>query len=167
MRRIIACIAAGLLLSACATTQRIDAAGDVHAFLISVRDNDGSSFNRYVDRKAIASSLEARLIGEANRAEASREVKVAAATLAGPAANLVTQTLVRPSVFRLVAFNLGYTPDKPIPSQLNIASGLRYVDGGRVCAAQSRKDPCLLTFAREEGTWRLVSIDAPVRDLKL
>lgn len=167
MRRILAFLSAVLLVSGCATTERIDAAGDVHNFLVAVRDNDGPSFNRYVDRPAIATSLEGRLIREASNVGASRNVKLAAAALAGPAASLATQALVRPSVFRMVAFNLGYTPDKPIPGQLNIASGLRYVDGGRVCAAKSKKDPCLLTFAREEGTWRLVSIDAPVSDLKL
>lgn len=166
MRQLPPALAAALALSACATTQRIDAAADVHAFLIAVRDNDGPSFNRYVDRPAIARNLEGRLMEEAARS-GSKKAQAAAVVLAGPASSVAAQTLVRPSVFRMVAYNLGYTPDQPIPNQLNIASGLRYVDGGRVCAAQSKKDPCLLTFAREDGTWRLVAIDAPTRDLKL
>lgn len=168
MRRIaLACLATGLLASGCATTQRIDAAADVHQFLVAVRDNDGAAFNRYVDRPAIARNLEGRLIAEASASGASPSVKVAAAALAGPAAGIAAQTLVRPSVFRLVAFNLGYTPDQPIPGTMNIASGLRYESEGRVCAAKSRRDPCLLTFAHEGETWRLVAIDAPLRDLKL
>jgi hypothetical protein len=70
-------------------------------------------------------------------------------------------------VLRYVAVNLGYGPDKPLPRTLDIAAALRPVDSGRVCAANSKKSPCLLTFAREDGVWRLVSIDAPLRDLRL
>jgi hypothetical protein len=158
---------AALSLGACATTQRIDAAADVHNFLASVRDDDKAAFERYVDRRALTSSLELRIETEAARSEASPQLKLAAAALAGPAAKLLQQTLIRPSVFRLVAAQLGYTPDRPLPRTLDIAGGLRYVDDGRVCAAKGKKGPCLLTFAREGDTWRLVSIDAPVKDLKL
>ena len=35
-----------LLLSSCATAQRYDAAGDVHALLIAIRDNDSAAFER-------------------------------------------------------------------------------------------------------------------------
>ena len=94
-------------------------------------------------------------------------VTLVATALAGPTAKLLQQTLIRPSVFRLVAAQLGYTPDRPLPKALDIAGGLRYLEDGRVCAAKSKKGPCLLTFAREGDTWRLVSIDAPVKDLKL
>jgi hypothetical protein len=154
-------------LGACATAERVDAAHDVHSFLMAVRDNDGPSFNRYVDRRAISVSLEGRLVQEARRSDMPRELRLAGAALAGPAAEVVTDTLVRPSVFRLIAYNLGYTRDQPIPKTLNIASGLRYMDEGRVCAAKSKSAPCLLTFEREGDVWRLVSIDAPLRDLQL
>jgi hypothetical protein len=167
MRPILIAAAAALALSACATTQRVDAAADVHAFLVSVRNDDKASFERYVDRRALTTNLEMRIQTEAVRADTPREFKLAATALAGPAAKLIEQTLVRPSVFRLVAANLGYTPDQPLPRTLDIAGGLRYVEDGRVCAAKSKRGPCLLTFARESDTWRLVSIDAPIRDLKL
>lgn len=154
-------------LSGCATVERVDAAQDVHGFLMAVRDNDGPAFNRYVDRRAISVSLEGRLIQEARRADAPPELRLAGQALSGVAAEVVTNTFVRPSVFRLIAFNLGYTPDQPIPRPTVIASGLRYMDEGRVCAARSKGAPCLLTFEREGDVWRLVSIDAPLRDLRL
>jgi hypothetical protein len=69
-------------------------------------------------------------------------------------------------VLRLVAEEMGYTPSKPLPKTLNIAGALRHLDNGRVCAAKGRRDPCLLTFARVGDTWKLVSIDAPLKDLK-
>ena len=167
MRAALIATTAALALSACATTQRVDAAADVHAFLLSVRNDDKASFERYVDRRALTAKLEMRIQTEAARSDGPRELKLVAATLAGPAAQLIQTTLVRPSVFRLVAANLGYTPDQPLPKTLDIAGGLRYVENGRVCAAKSKRGPCLLTFAREEDTWRLVSIDAPIKDLKL
>ena len=44
----------GLLsLTACATTQRLSAAGDVHSLLVAVRDNDRATFDAHVDRPAL------------------------------------------------------------------------------------------------------------------
>jgi hypothetical protein len=165
MRPILACLTV-LTLAACSTVERVDAAADVHSFLVAVRDNDGPAFSRYVDRPAIARSLEVRLRAEARNADVPREVRAIGAVLAAPAASVLTETLIRPSVFRYVATEMGYTPDRPLPRTFDIAGGLRPIDSGRVCAAESKNGPCLLTFAREGDTWKLVSIDAPLKDLK-
>ena len=66
-----------------------------------------------------------------------------------------------------MAVSLGYSPDKPLPKQLSIAAALRPTGPGRVCAAKGKADPCLLTFAREEDTWRLVGFDGAISQLKL
>ena len=165
MRPILACLAV-LMLAACSTVERVDAAADVHSFLVSIRDNNGPEFSRYVDRPAIASSLAYRLRSEAREADVPKEVRALALVIAAPAATVATQALIRPSVLRLVAEEMGYTPSKPLPRTFDIAGGLRPVESGRVCAAKSKRGPCLLTFAREGDTWRLVSIDAPLKDLK-
>jgi hypothetical protein len=159
--------AAALALGACATADRVDAAADIHAFLVAVRDNDKVGFEQHVDRGALTRSFEYRIQAEAARADTPKEIKIAAAALSGPAAKVAEATLVRPSVFRFVAYNLGYKPGEPLPKTIHIAAALRPVDSGRVCAAESKKSPCLLTFAREGDAWRLVSIDAPLRDLRL
>ena len=52
---------AALALSACATAHRLDAAGDVHALLISIRDNDQAAFDAHVDRPALKKDLQAKL----------------------------------------------------------------------------------------------------------
>ena len=165
MRLILAGLAA-LTLAACSTVERVDAAGDIHSFLVSIRDNDGQAFSRYVDRPAIARSLAFRLRSEAREADVPREVRALGLVLAAPAASVATEALIRPSVLRLVAEEMGYTPSRPLPKTLNIAGALRHVEGGRVCAAKGARDPCLLTFEREGDTWKLVSIDAPLKHLK-
>src|SRR3954463_11651228 len=105
--RLIAAAAALLMLSGCAPAERVDAAADVHAFLVAVRDNDKVGFEQHVDRGALTRSFEYRIQAEAARADTSSEIKLAAAALAGPAAKVAEAALVRPSVFRFVAYNLG------------------------------------------------------------
>ena len=80
---------------------------------------------------------------------------------------LAGEALIRPQVFRDVAEFYGYTPAKPLPSQFTIAAALRSLPDGRVCAAKKKGGPCLITFANEQGVWRLVSFDGDVAMLRL
>ena len=57
----------GLLAASCAGVDRYDAAGNVHAFLISIRNGDTQTFNAYVDRPALKEQLRARLLAAAAR----------------------------------------------------------------------------------------------------
>jgi hypothetical protein len=156
-----------LLASACATTQRIEAGGDVHALLIAIRDDDHASFDAHVDRVALERELEARLLERTQQPAASDTVKALGALLARPLAQLAGDALIRPKVFRAVAEHYGYRPQTPIPSQLEIAGALRALPDGRVCAAKTHNGPCLITFADEDGTWRLVSFDGDISLLRL
>ena len=54
-------VAAALMLAACATVQKVSAAGDVHALLISIRDNDTATFDAHVDHEALKAELQSRL----------------------------------------------------------------------------------------------------------
>jgi hypothetical protein len=159
--------AAMLLVSACATTQRIDAAGDVHALLIAIRDDDHAAFDAHVDREALEHELEGRLLDRTQQPGADDTVKTLGALLARPLARLAGDALIRPKVFRAVAEYYGYRQETPIPNQLEIAGALRALPDGRVCAAKSHKGPCLITFANEAGTWRLVSFDGDISLLRL
>ena len=87
--------------------------------------------------------------------------------LAHPLARLAGDTFLRPGVFRTIAEYYGYKPGAPLPNQLVIAGALRALPDGRVCAARRHGGPCLLTFADEAGTWRLISFDGDIADLKL
>lgn len=164
-RRALAPIAvlALMLLAACATATRVDAAGDVHAFLVAVRDNDRSAFERHVDRTALKRQLEARIL-DASRGRGRTE-QLAALVLAGPAAKAAVDTLIRPEVFRVTAEYFGYRPTTPIPGRLAIAGALRYRPDGTVCAVAKQKGACLLIFANEGGVWRLTGFEGDLNDL--
>jgi hypothetical protein len=58
-----------------------------------------------------------------------------------------------------VADYYGYRPDMPIPGPLSLAAALSPLPDGRVCARGRKDGPCLLTFAEEDGVWRLVAFD--------
>lgn len=164
IKALLALTAAALSLSACATVDRLDAAGDVHTLLTAIRDKDRATFDAHVDRQALKGEIEARLMAEARSRKVDDKWAAVAAVLAGPAADLAGDALIRPETFRAAATYYGYTPDKPLPGRVAIAGALRPVDNGRVCAAK-KDGPCLLTFTREGDIWRLSGFDPQAANL--
>jgi len=158
---------AAAALSGCATVTRYDAAGDVHALLVAIRDNDRAAFDARVDRPALKAQIESELVRGARASKAGNGLQAAMIALAGPVASVAGEALVQPETFRYAANYYGYTPDRPIPSRVAVAAGLRYQGDGRVCAAKSKSGPCLLTFTLEGGTWRLSGFDAETAKLRL
>jgi hypothetical protein len=169
IRALFAVALAAVSLSACATATRYDAAGDVHALLVAIRDNDHAAFDARVDRPALKAEIETQLVRKARGLNVSGGWQAAAIALARPAADVASAALIRPETFRYAADYYGYTPDKPIPDRITIAAGLRYIGSDQVCAAKTKTGPCLLTFTLEGGTWRLSGFDpeAAKRHLKL
>ena len=161
----VACLA--LLVAACATTQRIEAANDVHTLLIAIRDDDHAAFDAHVDRPALEHELEGRILERTQAADVTDAGRALGALLARPLAQLAGDALIRPKVFRAVAEYYGYKAGTPIPGQFVIAEALRPLPDGRVCAAKRHDGPCLITFANEGGTWRLVSFDGDISLLRL
>jgi hypothetical protein len=164
MRALIVIIA--LALASCATTSRYDAAGDVHALLVAIRDNDRAAFERHIDCPALRRHIEGRLVRETRASLAPEGLKALGVALAQPAAEIASATLIQPRVFRMAAENYGYTPDQPIPGRVAIASALRYSGDGRVCATRKKDGPCLLTFEEQGGTWRLTGFEGELSDLR-
>ena len=155
-------LAVACLLAGCAATDRYGAAGDVHALMIAIRDNDHAAFDAKVDRRAIEARLQVAMISRAKAARLSPELTLLGAWLAGPASEVAGDVLVQPSVFRDVAYYYGYRPDMPIPNRLALATALTALPDGRVCATMRKNGPCLVTFAHEDGVWRLVDFNAGV-----
>ncbi|WP_426029359.1 DUF2939 domain-containing protein [Caulobacter sp. DWP3-1-3b2] len=152
-------------LSGCATVSRYDAAGDVHALLVAIRNNDHAAFDARVDRSALKAQIESRLVREARSSKMSGGLQAAIIALAAPAADIAGAALVQPETFRYAANYYGYTPDRPIPDRIAIAAALRPLDSDHVCAAKTKDGPCLLTFTLEGGTWRLSGFDAEAVNL--
>jgi len=157
--------ALAVALSACATATRYDAAGDIHALLVAIRDNDRQAFDAHVDRPALKAQMKSRLTATAIQRGGALG-GLLAQSLGGLTDPLV-DAAVQPSVFLAVAEAKGYSPSKPLPGRVTIASSLRYLEGDRVCVVDKKDGPCLLVFANEGGTWRLVAFEGSLDKLKL
>ncbi len=149
-----------MLLTGCATTQRLSAAGDVRALLVAIRDDDRAAFDAHVDRRALEAEIQARVVARSRASGLGPGAGGLGILLSGPLARAAGGALIRPEVFRAVADFYGYRPETPIPGPLSLAVALTPLADGRVCARGRKGGPCLLTFADEEGTWRLVAFDA-------
>jgi hypothetical protein len=162
MRRLVLVLTAALGLAACASMQRLGAANDVHAFLVSIRDNDQAAFDAHVDRPAIQQSIQAMI-----EQRAAKRYGGLASLLAPGLAQFAGDTLVQPSVFKQVARQYGYGDDAKIPNPLVIAQALKPLPDGRVCATKKKNGPCTLVFSKEAGTWKLTGFEGDVKDLRL
>jgi hypothetical protein len=154
MRRLIAVLAAALALAACATAQKLGAASDVHALLVSIRDNDGRTFDAHVDHEALKAQLHGFL--EQQLAH-SKSLKGLSGLLGPSVIDFADEALVQPKTFRLIAEQYGYRPNMQIPNPVVIAEALKKLPDGTVCATKGKNGPCILVFAKEQGVWKLVS----------
>jgi len=161
LRTTLAVLIAGLALAGCATPQRLSAANDVHALLLAIRDNDQQTFDAHVDRAALKREIQARIEEKAAKRYG------ALAALAPGLAEFAGDTLVQPSVFKLVAQQYGYTDQTRIPGPFAIAGALKPLPDGRVCATRKKDGPCTLVFTREDGVWKLTGFEGDVKDLRL
>jgi hypothetical protein len=146
--------------------QRLDAANDVHALLMSIRDNDQAAFDAHVDRPALKQELQAKV---EERLGKDKHLKGLAALLGPQVVDFASETLVQPGVFKMVAQEYGYTPQTRIPGPLAISTALKTLPDGRVCATRKKDGPCLLVFTKEDGVWKLTSFegDASMLHIKL
>lgn len=153
---------AALVLSACATTARIDASGDVHQLMVAIRDGDQAGFERHVDRDALKSQVRARLISEAGRNNSPWAALGVVA--ARPVIDAAADALIQPDVFRAVAELYGYRAGQPLPGRAVIASNLNYLPDGQVCVTDRGR--CQLMFRNEGGTWRLSGFEGDLNVLR-
>ncbi|HEY8004742.1 MAG TPA: DUF2939 domain-containing protein [Phenylobacterium sp.] len=164
MRRLIPALAAVLALAACATAQKLGAASDVHALLVAIRDNDSVAFDAHVDHEALKQELQAKL---SERLARDKRMKGLAALLGPSVVDFADQALVQPKTFKMVAEQYGYRADTKIPNPVVIAQALKTLPDGRVCATKKKDGPCVLTFTKENGAWKLTSFDGDFSTLRI
>jgi len=162
MRRPILIALAAASLAACASMQRLDAANDVHALLLAIRDDDQQAFDAHVDRPALKRAIEAKI-----EQRASKRYGDIASLLAPGLAEFAGDTLVQPGVFKLVARQYGYSDQARIPGPMAIAGALKPLPDGRVCAVKKKDGPCVLVFTKEQGVWKLTGFEGQISDLRL
>ena len=158
-------VALTLLAAACATVPRFEAAGDIYAFLVAIRDGDHAVFDDHVDRGALKAQLKSRLIAEQAGSHGGDSWQALGAVLAGPLVDVGVDAFVQPETFRAVALQVGYAPDRPLPNRLQISAFLRYTGDGEVCVVTRHDGPCTLVFRDEAGTWRLVGYEGDLGKL--
>ena len=154
-----------ILVQACAATTQLSAGNDIHAFLLSIRDNDQARFDAHVDRPALKAQLRAKLIVDATRQ--GGDLGALAAVVGRPLVDFAVDNLVQPEVFRAAAAELGYSPDRPIPNTLVIAQALKTIDADHVCVVKKRDGPCIFDFTDEAGVWRLTAFEGDRSLLRL
>jgi len=164
MRRFLIALCGALMLTACATAQKLDAAGDVHALLISIRDNDQATFDQHVDRDALKKVLQAKLDEQVAQ---DKRLQGLAALLGPGIVDFAGDALIQPRVFKSVAEQYGYTPQTKIPNQVVIAQALKELPDGRVCATKKKDGPCILIFTKENGVWKLSGFEGDVSMLRI
>ena len=161
-------LASVMALAACSTVHRLAAANDVHALLVSIRDNDQATFDAHVDRDALKKEIEVRLADQTQRAGKKDESWGALGAMLAPAlAKYAGDTLIQPKMFRQVADFYGYKASTPVPNTLAIASALKPLPDGRVCATKKKNGPCMLVFTQEAGVWRLSGFEGDMSMLRI
>jgi hypothetical protein len=147
------------LAAGCISPTRYDAAGDIRAFLVAVRDGDQRTFDAHVDRPALKTNLKARVIEAVAGAHGPLSAQAGGAVLAaGPLADLAVDALVQPQVFRAAAALAGYGPDTRVPGPLVLGHDLQTMDDERVCALVRKR--CAFVFKHEDdGVWRLTDFE--------
>src|ERR1700761_1642276 len=163
--RALVILALASVLAACATVTRYDAAGDIHAFLVAIRDDDRQAFDAHVDRPALKAQIRTRLTAAAVQRGGALGGFLPGTS--GGVTDVLVDSAVQPPVFLAVAEAKGYRPSQPLPSRVAITSSLRYLEGDRVCVTGKPDGPCLLVFRNESGTWRLIAFEGPLDTLKL
>lgn len=167
MRRLFVILGLSLLLSACAGTQKLGAARDVHALLLSIRDDDAQTFEAHVDRPALEREIQSRMVDELHKSKADKSVKLLGMLLGPTVSQVAGDMLIQPYTFRMVAEQYGYRASQPIPSPIYIAQTLKPLDENRVCAVSKKDGPCLLIFSRRPGdAWRLSGFEGDLSMLK-
>ena len=155
-----AVLAAAASLAACASGERVSAAGDVHTLLVAIRDDDRATFDAHIDRAALQAEMQWIIVERAKASGLGSTGNSLGVLASGPISRAAARIVLRPDVFRAIADYYGYSPTRPLPGTLTLAAALTPIGGGKVCARDAKTRACLLTFSNEGGVWKLTAFDS-------
>jgi hypothetical protein len=144
---VVALSALACLLSACGGGVRAKGSAAISAFLAAVQREDGKAFEAGLDRPALRADLRDQL------ADLGRSHGVDV----GGASEFALDRMITPQAVRLTAQRVA--PGWPaVPTAAQVVSHMKARDAGHICLEEAASRRCLLTFAREDGAWRLVGM---------
>lgn len=153
-RPVVALSALALLSGACSVDVRADASQGIARFLDAVRRGDRKAFEASIDRPALRSDLSNQLA----------EVGKASGVDVGAPSEFALDRMIAPEAFSLVEARTGQAlPTAPTAAQ--VAPMMKVSDPGHVCVDDPSRHRCLISFAKRDGIWRLVGMQAT--DLKI
>jgi predicted small secreted protein len=157
-----------LTLTACATGPGAsDAAPDVRAFAMALRDRDMAGIESRIDRPALQGQVNglARALAAEEIAKrtggggAGSLLGLFGADLAAPIIERLAARALQPDVLADLSRRAGLTPETRLPGRTVTALALRSVPDGRVCAPDPQTRSCLLYFGKYPSGWKLNAID--------
>lgn len=155
LRKTLVLALAGLSLVGCGGAAPKGAAETASRLLTAALKNDRVAFEAEIDRAAVREDV---------RRQVAEVARGSALDVDGGPSEFALDRMISPDAVRVVDADGRRLTHAPSASE--VAPLMKPADGSRVCLrdAQTRKD-CLLTFAKDEGQWRLVGMKA--RDLKV
>jgi len=152
---VVALSALALFMGACGVDVRADASQGVARFLDAVRRGDRQAFEAAIDRRALRADLRDQLaaLGRASGVDVD-----------GGPSEFALDRMITPEAFSLVEARTGQAlPMAPTAAQVALTMKVR--DKSHVCVDDPARHRCLISFAKRDGTWRLVGMQAT--DLKI
>lgn len=151
----VALAALAVAMGGCDVGVRADASKAIERFLTAVHNDDRKAFEVAIDRPALRADLRDQLTDLAR----SKGVVVE-----GGPSEFALDRMITPAAFQLVEAQTGRALHVA-PNAAAIALMMQIKDRSHVCVGDPGKPRCTLSFAKREGTWRLVGMQAT--DLKI
>jgi hypothetical protein len=146
----VALAALAVAASGCDIGVRADASKAIARFLTAVHDNDRKAFEAGIDRQALRADLREQLTALA---------RTKGVVVDGGPSEFALDRMISPAAFRLVEAQTGQALHVA-PNAAAIALMMQVRDRSHVCVGDPGKPRCALSFAKQEGTWRLVGMQA-------
>lgn len=144
---VVALSALACLMGACGGGVRAKGSAAISAFLAATQREDRQAFEAGLDRPALRSDLRDQL------ADLGRSHGVDV----GGASEFALDRMITPQAVRLTAQRVA--PGWPAaPTAALVIPHMKVSDPTHVCLEEAASRRCLLSFAREDGAWRLVGM---------
>jgi hypothetical protein len=142
-----------LVLGGCDIGVRADASKAIERFLKAVQDDDRQAFEAGIDREALRADL---------RNQLTELARAKGVVVDGGPSEFALDRMISPGAFRLVEAQTGQVLHVA-PKAPAIALMMQVRDRSHVCVGDPGKPRCALSFAKRDGVWRLVGMQATDR----